>query len=128
MFYILYVIYCMLCYVRMLFPLSLLLLLLHTIFGTHLQHIESTWKPISAATILFVGWLLHYIPFWGMGRVLYFHHYFPALIFNSMLTGKLILLQFISTFCTQIYIFENILEIHNVWLLLLCFCLRIIAF
>lgn len=49
---------------------------------------ESTWKPLTAATWLFLGWMLHYIPFWGMGRVLYFHHYFPALIFNSMLTGK----------------------------------------
>lgn len=53
-------------------------------------HVESTWKPISAAKMLFVGWLLHYVPFWGMGRVLYFHHYFPALIFNSMLTGKIL--------------------------------------
>ncbi|XP_032521086.2 protein O-mannosyl-transferase 2 [Danaus plexippus] len=34
-------------------------------------------------------WLLHYVPFWAMGRVLYFHHYFPALVFSSMLTGTL---------------------------------------
>ncbi|XP_060663188.1 protein O-mannosyl-transferase 2 [Drosophila nasuta] len=42
---------------------------------------------LQAAAWLFVGWLLHYLPFWAMGRVLYFHHYFPALIFNSLLTG-----------------------------------------
>ncbi|XP_034489564.1 protein O-mannosyl-transferase 2 [Drosophila innubila] len=42
---------------------------------------------LQAAAWLFIGWLLHYLPFWAMGRVLYFHHYFPALIFNSMLTG-----------------------------------------
>ncbi|XP_017783092.1 PREDICTED: protein O-mannosyl-transferase 2 [Nicrophorus vespilloides] len=36
---------------------------------------------------LFVGWLLHYVPFWAMGRILYFHHYFPALLFSSMITG-----------------------------------------
>lgn len=54
-----------------------------------IRQAESTWKPMTAATMLFVGWLLHYVPFWGMGRVLYFHHYFPALIFNSMLTGKI---------------------------------------
>jgi dolichyl-phosphate-mannose-protein mannosyltransferase len=36
---------------------------------------------------LFVGWALHYIPFWAMGRVLYFHHYFPALLYSSMLTA-----------------------------------------
>uniref|UniRef100_A0A8D8ZZ10 Protein O-mannosyl-transferase 2 n=1 Tax=Cacopsylla melanoneura TaxID=428564 RepID=A0A8D8ZZ10_9HEMI len=42
---------------------------------------------LTAATWLFVGWLLHYVPFWAMGRVLYFHHYFPAHLFSSMLTG-----------------------------------------
>ncbi|KPU75029.1 uncharacterized protein Dana_GF21197, isoform C [Drosophila ananassae] len=44
-------------------------------------------RSLQAAAWLFVGWVLHYLPFWAMGRVLYFHHYFPALIFNSMLTG-----------------------------------------
>ncbi|XP_054683004.1 protein O-mannosyl-transferase 2 isoform X2 [Grus americana] len=34
-----------------------------------------------------LGWLLHYLPFFMMGRVLYFHHYFPAMLFSSMLTG-----------------------------------------
>ncbi|XP_020806209.1 protein O-mannosyl-transferase 2 [Drosophila serrata] len=42
---------------------------------------------LQAGAWLFVGWVLHYLPFWAMGRVLYFHHYFPALIFNSLLTG-----------------------------------------
>ncbi|KAJ3034984.1 Protein O-mannosyltransferase 2 [Rhizophlyctis rosea] len=28
-----------------------------------------------------VGWILHYGPFWIMGRVTYLHHYFPALYF-----------------------------------------------
>lgn len=45
-------------------------------------------KLLQAAVWLFIGWILHYLPFWAMGRVLYFHHYFPALLFNSMLTGK----------------------------------------
>lgn len=36
---------------------------------------------------LFIAWLLHYVPFWGMGRILYFHHYFPALLYSSMLTS-----------------------------------------
>lgn len=27
------------------------------------------------------GWTLHYIPFFFVGRVLYFHHYYPALYF-----------------------------------------------
>ncbi|XP_032143638.1 protein O-mannosyl-transferase 2 isoform X2 [Sapajus apella] len=34
-----------------------------------------------------LGWMLHYFPFFLMGRVLYFHHYFPAMLFSSMLTG-----------------------------------------
>ncbi|XP_073812438.1 protein O-mannosyl-transferase 2 isoform X2 [Musca autumnalis] len=42
---------------------------------------------LNAAMWLYLGWAIHYCPFWIMGRVLYFHHYFPALVFNSMLTG-----------------------------------------
>ncbi|KAG0440628.1 hypothetical protein HPB47_016238 [Ixodes persulcatus] len=45
-----------------------------------------------------LGPALH--PFYGMGRVLYFHHYFPALIFSSMLSGVVLdyLLQVIPTY------------------------------
>ncbi|XP_055989391.1 protein O-mannosyl-transferase 2 isoform X1 [Sorex fumeus] len=38
---------------------------------------------------LLLGWGLHYFPFFLMGRILYFHHYFPAMLFSSMLTGLL---------------------------------------
>lgn len=44
-------------------------------------------KLMDAGQWLFIGWILHYVPFWGMSRVLYFHHYFPALLYSSMLTG-----------------------------------------
>lgn len=50
---------------------------------------ESTGKSLRASAWMFGGWLLHYVPFWAMGRILYFHHYFPALIFNSMITGNI---------------------------------------
>uniref|UniRef100_A0A182XAH3 Protein O-mannosyl-transferase 2 n=1 Tax=Anopheles quadriannulatus TaxID=34691 RepID=A0A182XAH3_ANOQN len=48
------------------------------------------WKLLRAAVWLFGGWLIHYLPFYAMGRVLYFHHYFPALVFNSMLAGVML--------------------------------------
>lgn len=38
--------------------------------------------------LLLLGWLLHYAPFFTMGRVLYYHHYFPAMLFSTMLTGS----------------------------------------
>ena len=43
---------------------------------------------ISSGLFLILGWGLHYFPFYLMGRVLYFHHYFPALMFILMLAGK----------------------------------------
>ena len=36
---------------------------------------------------MYLGWALHYLPFYVMGRVLYFHHYMPCVLFSSMLTG-----------------------------------------
>ena len=45
---------------------------------------------LLAAAWLFLGWCLHYIPFWAMGRVLYVHHYYPALLFSSMLSAVLL--------------------------------------
>lgn len=56
--------------------------------GKEIHSVQIGQHYIGEATLLFIGWVLHYLPFWAMGRVLYFHHYFPALIFNSMLTGK----------------------------------------
>ncbi|XP_063049418.1 protein O-mannosyl-transferase 2 [Engraulis encrasicolus] len=41
----------------------------------------------GGGVMLFVGWLLHYLPFYAMGRVLYYHHYYPAMLFNTMITG-----------------------------------------
>ncbi|KZC06223.1 Protein O-mannosyl-transferase 2 [Dufourea novaeangliae] len=49
--------------------------------------LEQRNKIINAGNWLFLGWTLHYAPFWAMSRVLYFHHYFPALLYSSMLTG-----------------------------------------
>lgn len=51
----------------------------------YLPPIEKSYLEASAWILL--GWSLHYIPFYFMSRILYFHHYFPAFIFSSMLTA-----------------------------------------
>ena len=35
---------------------------------------------------LFMGWALHYLPFYLMNRQLFLHHYFPALYFAILLS------------------------------------------
>lgn len=65
-------------------------------------------RTLYAGVWLFIGWALHYIPFWAMGRVLYFHHYFPACLFSSMLTAVILeyilntILQFIPERLVQV--------------------------
>ncbi|WAR19527.1 POMT2-like protein [Mya arenaria] len=39
---------------------------------------------------LMAAWALHYLPFWAMTRVLYFHHYFPAFLYSCMLAGVVV--------------------------------------
>ncbi|KAJ8290442.1 hypothetical protein GJAV_G00012940 [Gymnothorax javanicus] len=51
------------------------------------KNIERCRVLKGAGGLLFLGWLLHYLPFYAMGRILYYHHYFPAMLFSSMLTG-----------------------------------------
>jgi dolichyl-phosphate-mannose-protein mannosyltransferase len=48
-----------------------------------------------AGYIIVLGYLLHYLPFFVMGRVTYLHHYFPALWF-SLFAVAFIFEQFIA--------------------------------
>jgi len=43
-------------------------------------------KYDSLCGFLFIGWSLHYIPFFIMGRQLFLHHYLPALYFAILLS------------------------------------------
>ncbi len=45
-------------------------------------------RTLNTCKWLFIGFLCHYAPFWPMARILYFHHYFPALLFSNMISGN----------------------------------------
>ncbi|KAK2459324.1 hypothetical protein APHAL10511_008679 [Amanita phalloides] len=44
-------------------------------------------KYDSLCGFLFIGWGLHYFPFYLMGRQLFLHHYFPALYFAILMSS-----------------------------------------
>lgn len=52
-------------------------------------------KTFKCCWWLLLAWFLHYAPFWGMARVLYFHHYFPAFLYSAMFGG--VMLDFLVT-------------------------------
>lgn len=45
------------------------------------KDMKNIQKEAIEVFIFFVGWICHYVPFFFIGRVLYFHHYFPAMMF-----------------------------------------------
>ncbi|KAJ3351514.1 hypothetical protein HDU83_008892 [Entophlyctis luteolus] len=53
----------------------------------------------NAIGFLFVAWLLHYIPFFLMGRMLFLHHYLPSFIFSTMLAAAL--MDFLFRLCFE---------------------------
>ena len=52
------------------------------------RHSERKDNLMFACRWLLLAYLIHYVPFYTMDRILYYHHYFPALQFSSMLTGE----------------------------------------
>ena len=60
----------------------------------------------SATRWLLLAWALHYLPFFAMGRVLYFHHYLPAFVCSAMLFG--VLCDYLIA-CIQRYLQRGIL-------------------
>jgi dolichyl-phosphate-mannose--protein O-mannosyl transferase len=81
--------------------LNLLLLLLfpcyllHRLFASRRAAafnavVEPLSKHVASAGWLYLGWCLHYLPFFLMSRDLYVHHYYPALVFSTCLSGVLV--------------------------------------
>merc|ERR550525_2266926 len=50
---------------------------------------SSTGVHLLACAKLLGAWAVHYLPFFFMHRILYLHHYFPAVYFSCLLTGVL---------------------------------------
>ena len=59
--------------------------LFHVSFFVFL-YIAKVVKYDSLIGFLFIGWGLHYFPFFLMSRQLFLHHYFPALYFAILLS------------------------------------------
>lgn len=49
-------------------------------------HVAKVVKYDGLCGFLFMGWFLHYFPFFLMARQLFLHHYFPALYFAILLS------------------------------------------
>jgi len=55
------------------------------------------WRRRTGSALLWLltAYVANYLPFWCMSRILYFHHYFPALCYSFMLAG--VVLDFLLT-------------------------------
>ncbi|KAL5008769.1 hypothetical protein ScPMuIL_014350 [Solemya velum] len=77
-------------------PVFLLLYIIHAVKKKRYSHmrkspiIEYEEEIFRVCWWLLLGWGLHFLPFWPMTRVLYFHHYFPAYLYSSMFSGVLV--------------------------------------
>lgn len=52
---------------------------------------EQEWiRFVSIGEILFVGYLINFLPFFFIERTLFLHHYLPAFVFKVLLTAAVI--------------------------------------
>ncbi|XP_066984709.1 protein O-mannosyl-transferase 2-like [Macrobrachium rosenbergii] len=54
------------------------------------ESVECRRKALESCSWLLICWAIHYVPFFFMSRVLYYHHYCPSYIFSCMITGIII--------------------------------------
>ncbi|ORZ02397.1 Dolichyl-phosphate-mannose-protein mannosyltransferase-domain-containing protein [Syncephalastrum racemosum] len=61
---------------------------------------QNEWEQfVYVGKTIFMGWFLHYVPFFIMGRVMYLHHYFPALYFSMFMVP--FLLEHFTRHCSK---------------------------
>ncbi|KFY84088.1 hypothetical protein V500_09585 [Pseudogymnoascus sp. VKM F-4518 (FW-2643)] len=63
--------------------------------GADALDIRTRSRLYNSTGFFFIAWALHYLPFYLMGRQLFLHHYLPAHLASSLVTGAL--LEFIFT-------------------------------
>ncbi|XP_050720422.1 protein O-mannosyl-transferase 2-like [Eriocheir sinensis] len=72
-----------------------LLALAHAFYGKRRPHqppadVAARRGVVVSCAWLGLCWAIHYLPFFFMSRVLYYHHYCPAYLFSCMITGVLL--------------------------------------
>lgn len=68
------------------FDNSTLVLIQRSFTSTKIITAAKLVKYDALCGFLFVGWSLHYLPFFLMSRQLFLHHYFPALYYAVLLS------------------------------------------
>lgn len=62
----------------------------YIIFGDILTSSGTRSRLYNSTGFFFLAWLLHYFPFYLMGRQLFLHHYLPAHLASSLVAGALV--------------------------------------
>lgn len=72
------------------------------------------WKPCFPETklILYFGWLINFVPFIFIGRVMFLYHYFPALLFSLVITSIFLFDNLMSGQRYRKYLFTALLVLY----------------